>query len=225
MILAIDTSSRRMGVALYNGSQVVIEMAWTSNFHHTMELAPTIVQAIARADVRIGDVEALAVALGPGSFTSLRTGLAFAKGIALARYLPLVGIPTLDFLAAAQPINDLPMAAVLEAGRKRLAVGWYKAIDSTWQQNDIMEILSPQDLAKRIHRPTLICGELSANARKILQRKWKNARLPSPALSQRRPAFLAELAWERWQADQVDDPATLAPIYLSQGEKAGGDKS
>ncbi|MFQ5615876.1 MAG: hypothetical protein ACE5GO_05385 [Anaerolineales bacterium] len=68
---------------------------------------------------------------------------------------------------------------------------------------------------KRVQRPTLICGELNAETRSILKRKRENIRLASPAQSLRRPAFLAELAWERWQAGQVDDPVTLAPIYLS----------
>ncbi|MFQ5615877.1 MAG: tRNA (adenosine(37)-N6)-threonylcarbamoyltransferase complex dimerization subunit type 1 TsaB [Anaerolineales bacterium] len=133
MLLALDTSTRRVGVALYDGIQVIHEMVWASNFYHTVELAPAVALTLQHARVGIDAVQALAVALGPGSFTSLRTGLALAKGIALARCLPIVGVPSLDFLAASQPVNDLPMAAVLEAGRKRLAVGWYEAADGRWQ--------------------------------------------------------------------------------------------
>ena len=62
------------------------------------------------------------MALGPGSFTSLRVGLAFVKGLALARHLPIIGIPTLDVVAAAQEVRDLPLAAVLQAGRGRFSL-------------------------------------------------------------------------------------------------------
>ena len=216
MLLALDTSTRRMGVALYDGTQVIHEMTWASNFHHTVELAPAIDLALTRAGVGSDALTAIAVARGPGSFTSLRTGLALAKGLALAQNLPLIGIPSLDFLAAAQPVIGLPLAAVLESGRKRLAVGWYKAVKGQWQPDRELELHTAQSLFDCIAEPTLVCGELNADARSLLKRKRKTIFLLSPAQSQRRPGFLAELAWERWQAGQTDNPATLSPIYLSQ---------
>jgi hypothetical protein len=86
------------------------------------------------------------------------------------------------------------MAAILEAGRNRLAVGWYQCGKGKWQPKGKLELLSPQQLSKRIRQPTYICGELNAGVRRLLQRKWKNVHLASPAQCQRRPAFLAELA-------------------------------
>ena len=216
MLLALDTSTRRMGVALYDGAQVIHEMTWASNFHHTVELAPAIDLALSRAGVNADALTAIAIARGPGSFTSLRTGLAMAKGLALARRLPLIGIPTLDFLAASQPVRKLPLAAVLESGRKRLAVGWYNAVGDRWQPTGKLDLLEAQGLFDRITEPALICGELNADARALFKRKRKIAFLASPAQSLRRPGFLAELAWERWQNGQTDDPGSLAPIYLSQ---------
>ncbi len=126
MLLAVDTSTRMVGLALFNGSQVISESVWQSQAHHTVELAPAAATLLGTAGIKPGDLRALAVALGPGSFTSLRIGLGLVKGMALALKIPIVGIPTLDILAAAQPLQDVAMAAVLEAGRGRLAVGWYK---------------------------------------------------------------------------------------------------
>ncbi len=217
MLLALDTSTRRIGVALYDAAQVLFETMWTSNFHHTVELAPAVQRALRHAGRSMDDVQAVAVAVGPGSFTSLRSGLAFAKGLALARSLPLIGVPSLDFLAASQPVSsDYRLAAVLEAGRKRLAVGWYECVEAAWQPTGRLELLTAAGLSQKIRQPTWVCGELDESARALLRRKWKNVRLASPAQSQRRPAFLAELAWARRQAGKLDDPATLSPIYLSQ---------
>ncbi|HEY6072178.1 MAG TPA: tRNA (adenosine(37)-N6)-threonylcarbamoyltransferase complex dimerization subunit type 1 TsaB, partial [Anaerolineales bacterium] len=126
MLLAIDTSTSQMGLALYDGAQVLAESIWTSPQHHTVELAPAVAALLKQTEQKVGALTALGVAIGPGSFTALRVGLSFAKGLALARRLPVMGIPTLDVVAAAQPLADMLLAAVLQAGRGRLAVGWYE---------------------------------------------------------------------------------------------------
>jgi tRNA threonylcarbamoyladenosine biosynthesis protein TsaB len=144
----------------------------------------------------------------------LRIGLAIVKGMALALHLPVVGVPTLDILAAAQPVQELPLALILQAGRKRLAAGWYNAVDGSWVSQGDVKVSTIEELAQQIRKPTLVCGELSANDRHILARKYKNVVLVPPAQSARRPAFLAEIAWKRWQAGQVDEVMSLAPIYL-----------
>ena len=218
MLVAIDTSTQNIGLALYDGSQVRHEAVWPSPNHHTVELAPAIESALAGAGLTVDDLKVICVATGPGSFTGLRIGLAVAKGLALARNLPLIGIPTLDIIAASQPIQDVQMAAVLVAGRGRLAVAWYQVVDDAWQSKKAAEVFTPAELSKRIRKPTLICGELSEDIRRLLGRKRKNALIASPAQSVRRPGFLAELGWERWQDGQVDDASTLAPIYAHSGD-------
>ena len=218
MLLALDTSTRTAGLALYDGEQVLSEVIWTSHDFHTVELAPAIVDAIQKSGKKIDKVEAVAVAIGPGSFTGLRIGLALAKGIALARHLPLIGIPTLDILAYGQPLLDLPLAAVLRAGRGRLAVDWYQLQKKGWVSQNTMEVLTAEQLAERIEIPTLIAGELDEQERHIFRRKKKLITLASPARSVRRPGFLAELGWQRLQSGQTDDPAALAPIYLHHND-------
>jgi len=165
-----------------------------------------------------GDLDVVAVATGPGSFTGLRIGLALAKGMALARRLDLIGVPTLDILAAAQPLVNLQMAAVLHVGRGRLAVGWYQPGTKAWKPIGKLEALTCETLAERIEAPTLVCGELTEEERRILNRRRKTITLATPARSLRRPSFLAEVAWKRWMAGKRDDPALLAPIYLHQQE-------
>jgi tRNA threonylcarbamoyladenosine biosynthesis protein TsaB len=75
-------------------------------------------------------------------------------------------------------------------------------------------VTTVDELAESIQKPTIVCGELTADERQRLSRKRVNVVLPSPAACVRRPAVLAELAWERWQAGAQDDAASLAPIYL-----------
>lgn len=222
MLLAIDTSTRQIGVALYDGSQVLAESIWISQDYHTTELAPAVQNLLKRAKLGVSNLKALGVATGPGSFTGLRIGLALAKGLALACHLPIFGVPSLDITAYAQPVQDLPMAAVLSAGRRRLAVGWYRAKEGAWISTGEVEVLEATALAERIQQPTLVCGELSEEDRRTLGRRYRNARMASPARSLRRPSYLAEIAWKRYLRDKADDPATLAPIYLHHGEPIPG---
>lgn len=218
MLLAVDTSTQTLGLALYDGNRVVAESLWQSRARHTVELAPAVERMLKQADIPAASLTGLAVATGPGSFTSLRVGLAFIKGMSLALKIPVVGIPSLDPLAAAQPPADMPMAAVLPAGRTRLAVCWYRCQDDVWKFTGEMTVQTAQDLCEQIHQPSIICGEMTADERQTLSRKWKNIHLCSPAQGSRRPALLAELGWKRQEFGQADDPITLSPIYLHINE-------
>ena len=222
MLLAIDTSTRTVGIALYDGIQVVGETVWTSHDYHTVELAPAVFELLIRAQVDVIDLKVIAVATGPGSFTGLRIGLAFAKGVCLARHLPLIGVATLDIVAASQHVQPMPLAAVLHAGRGRLAVGWYHSPSGAWELNGEIKVTDIAHLVHGIQQPTLVAGELNEEERRALARKYKNVHLASPAQSLRRPAYLAELAWKRWQSGQVDNPASLAPHYLHYGDPIPG---
>jgi tRNA threonylcarbamoyladenosine biosynthesis protein TsaB len=214
MLLAIDTSTARIGMALYDGSSVPGEFVWNSGPHHTQELAPALAELLRRVDIKIGAVTAVGVALGPGSFTSLRVGLAFVKGLVLARHIPIMGIPTLDVVAAAVPLSERRLAALVKAGRGRLALGWYHAGEFAWQSEGPATVTTADELEEKIHKPVIICGEMSADERQRLARRFKNVTLASPSQCVRRPAILAELAWQKWQAGEIDSAAALAPIYL-----------
>ena len=215
MLLAIDTSTSWISLALYDGTFICYELTWESPHHHTVELSPALKQIFSQTGTDPEMLTGLAVATGPGSFTSLRIGLSTAKGFALALKLPIVGVPSLDIIAASQPVEDLPMIAVLHAGRKRLAYAPYKAVGRLWEAQNEPAVIDPKELVKTITEPTLICGELSADARSIIGRRWKNAILASPAHSLRRAGFLAEIGWKKLIENQADDPRYLTPIYLS----------
>lgn len=214
MLLAVDTSTQWIGLALFHDDMIIGENIWQTRHHHSVELSPAVESLFNRSGITGKDLEVLAVATGPGSFTSLRIGMAFIKGLSLALNLPVIGIPTLEITAAAIPVQDIALAAVLQAGRGRLAVGWFHAEGTGWKMQGEPGVMTPFELEQSIKKPTLICGELSTEERSTLARRWKNVQLADPALSIRRPAFLAQLAWKRWQSMDVDDVVSLAPTYL-----------
>lgn len=212
-LLALDTSTHWVSIALYDGASLLCEYTWFSRDVHTVELAPTVQQALQRLGMTAENLSCVAVALGPGSFTALRVGIALAKGLAIGGRLSLVGVPTLDILATAQPPLNMPLIATLRAGRGRLAVRRYEFQGESWQAQQDYQILTVEELAARIDAPTYLCGEFAADERQTLA-AHPHVRLAPPSLCLRRAGKLAELGWELWQAGKVADPATLAPIYL-----------
>ncbi len=213
MLLALDSATRTMGVALHDGSAILAESIWHHPGHHTPQLAPEVAILLRRAGVLPSALTAVAVALGPGSFNGLRVGLALAKGLALVHGLSLVGVPTLDILAFGQPRRDHPMLAVIEAGRGRAAGVWYKWGRGSWKAQGQAEGFHWDELPERLSQITYLCGEIAPARREGLAAE-KRLVLAPPWLCLRRPAVLAELALERLHARKGDDPAKLAPIYL-----------
>jgi len=221
MLLAVDTSTQSVGIALFDGNQILCEESWISRRYHTVELANAVQSNLSRAGLSAADLHVLAIASGPGSFTGLRIGMALIKGIAYTHQLPVIGIPTLDITARAVPVRDIRLAAVLQAGRNRLAVGWYKAEDGSWVADGLVENLTFDELLKKIDQPCILTGEINEEIRQAVEdHDLIDAACPTLAL--RNPKYLAELAWNRWQGGIVDDILTLSPTYLHRGDPIPG---
>ena len=222
VLLAIDTATRSIGLALYDGIQVINQSVWTSDDYHTVELAPAIEEALKKSSIDHGDLGAIAVASGPGSFTGLRIGIALAKGLALVQQKPIIGVPTLDTLALAQPIFDYPMLAILRAGRGRLAVSRYQVENNQWESSNRLEVFTPTELLETITNKTYLCGELTKEEQELFTARNPHIILATPARSLRNPAFLAEIAWKRWMNGDVDNAADISPTYLHYNDPIPG---
>jgi len=215
LLLAIDTSTRFAGLALYDGDVILSEVYWQSQGNHSVEGMPALVQMLERQGLGAPDLSAVGVATGPGSFTGLRIGLSMAKGLAQALAIPIIGIPTLDILASQHEDQRRPVWTVIQAGRGRLCAARYELRRGLWRQRDGFELMTLDGLVARLVDRCLVCGELSHDeAAYITEHAQGDLVFAKPWQSMRRPACLAELAWQRFQRGQGDDLATLTPIYL-----------
>jgi len=126
VLLALDTATQAVTVALADGSEVVAESTVVDALRHGELLAPAVVDVLARAAVRPQDLTRIAVGVGPGPFTGLRVGLMTARTMAAALDVPVVGICTLDVLATAVRCDE-PFLVATDARRKEVYWARYTA--------------------------------------------------------------------------------------------------
>jgi tRNA threonylcarbamoyladenosine biosynthesis protein TsaB len=219
MILAIDTATGFAGLALWEEEQLWAEEAWHTRLNHSVELMPRIQLMLATHHLAVEELAAIAVSLGPGSFTGVRAGLAAAKGLALTYRIPLVGISTMDVIAYPFQQSELPVWAIIAAGRGRIGAACYRRQDDAWKQIVAPQLTTLDALCDRTGTPAIFVGEIAASEAQLLRdRLGSKAIVSPPALRSRRAGYLAELAAARLANNDVDDAMTLAPIYLQTPE-------
>ena len=243
LLLALDTSTRFASIALCSQEAVLSEYTWFASGNHGVDLLHHIQQIMAEQKISLQEIDAVAVATGPGSFNSVRVALATAKALSFSLKKPLIGISTLEIIGGQQCYYQGPVCALLEAGRSELYAACYtfdvadtKGGERTYRPRQLGDylLLSPQPLSVVLQEqvtawlesssevesrqplpPFLFCGEISEVSRQAL-----SAALPgqglfvSNLLSTRSAATLALLAQHRLYEGEEDDPLVLEPLYL-----------
>jgi tRNA threonylcarbamoyladenosine biosynthesis protein TsaB len=215
-ILAIDTATEYASVALYETELgTLAESSWHTSMNHTVELMPTVVRLMDNQRLSPQQLGAVAVALGPGSFTGLRIGLSVAKGLCSYLGTPIIGIPTLDIVAYAHYEQALPICAILQAGRGRFCAALYNRAENGWQRTSDYQLITVEELSNRVEDRTLFCGEIDEPLHRALTAQLGDRAAIAPrASSLRRAAYLAELGWEQLRTRGGDEVASLEPLYL-----------
>jgi tRNA threonylcarbamoyladenosine biosynthesis protein TsaB len=209
LLLALDTSTGTAGVALFDGQRVVSETTWLAGREHSTRLLVEVDVALERVGRTARDLTGLVVARGPGSFTGVRVALSVAKGMAAGLAVPLWGVSSLDALALAAG-GDLPVRAVLEAGRGRYASALY----ANGVAVEPPRLATLDELARLLRDRTLVIGEIGPEARRRLEAET-SAEVAAPAACLRRAGFLAELGWRMAARGEPGDPGLVDALYLS----------
>jgi tRNA threonylcarbamoyladenosine biosynthesis protein TsaB len=215
MLLAIDTATRAISLALHDGQSIRCELSWQTQQRHTVELAPAIRDVCARVGITPRDLTKIAVCQGPGSFSGLRVGIAAAKWLAMALNVKLVAIPTLEIVAAGvAPYPVARLIAVAAAGRGRVCMAHYewKSDTERWQPVSEVQIIAWQPLLDQITTPTILAGEIDTDAGVLIRQAGKPIHLLPASANVRRAAVLADLALEL----PGQDAAEVLPIYVNQ---------
>ncbi len=239
LLLALDTSTRHSSLALCSEDQLYGEYTWYSGNNHSVELLSNIQRIVAASAMTLSQLDAIAVATGPGSFNALRVALSTAKALSFALKKPLVGVSTLDVIAAQQQQEHRLVCSVLEASRSELYAACY-LFDPLYSDDGELSyrlrragdylLVKPEGVAAYIQEhgcawqglpegqqpgPFLFCGEIGVASRQALRTCLPDSSLfVSNLQAARRASSLAELAFQYLHDGKEDDPVALEPLYL-----------
>ena len=224
-ILALETSTEPLAVAASEGKRVLAEFSYLyPERRHAELLFPLLRRAVAEAGWRPEDVDLVAVARGPGSFTGLRLGLTAAKVVAWSLGKPLVAVSTLELWAASVAGASGWAAPVLDARNDNVYAALYRADSRDGAPLPVLadrkasfsEFLDELHKAWEAHgRPSVVFAgtDLAPFAERIRAALGSAAAFFEPPLGFPRAAVLAALAGRKFEGGQTD-PFTVEPAYF-----------
>lgn len=222
IILGIDTSTKFCNLGLIEDKDILIE--YTINGlkkKHSSILVSAIKDLLKTIDLKMEEINGIAVSTGPGSFTGLRIGLSVAKGLCYARSLPLLGIPTLD--AIAFPLKEISylICPVLESKKDEIYDVVFRGGDNLqrvmdYKCEDIQSLLARLSLLKE---KIIFLGDGIKKYRDNIKEKiGKDALFIDPKLNLPVASNIAFLGLNKLKKQEEDDVFTLSPFYLRKSE-------
>lgn len=216
-LLGIDTSSTTVSIAIApvgeDYGEPGAEITWQAHRNQTATLLSQLDDLLHLCGIESSDLSGVAVAIGPGSFSALRVGLATAKGLCLAHGIPIFGVGTLDASAAQFEGWGRPVRALVNAGRRRVVAGDYRPGLTGLTLAAALEHRTLDRLDEGLTEPTLLIGDLSDKVAADY-RSHEHIILPPQSSRRRHAGILIDMTHERWLHDESDNLAALEPIYV-----------
>jgi tRNA threonylcarbamoyladenosine biosynthesis protein TsaB len=209
-------------VALLADDKILASLSLLTAQTHSQRLMPAIDSLFKQLDLSPADLDAIAVSIGPGSFTGIRISMSTAKGLALASAKPLIGIATLEALANRhRDPRAAQNCAIIDAKRGEVFAQIFKFDPDSAFASPASEpsVLTPEKLLDKISQPTLLLGNGALRYRELLQNSLgENATFAPPTRIMPSADEVALLALHRLQQGQTDEPMSLEPIYLRKSD-------
>jgi tRNA threonylcarbamoyladenosine biosynthesis protein TsaB len=208
---------------LLDAGRVVAEFRLSVSVTHGERLLAAVDALLRSAQWGLAEVEAFAVAVGPGSFTGLRIGVSTIKALAFATGRPVAGVPTLDALAWTLPFCAYPVCPVLDAKKGEVYAALYRTLEGEPEVVEAARAVAPETLAEELAQattgPVVFLGDgipaIEAAARTALGGR---VRLPPAGLRLTSAVAVAELGARLLARGEGADPSALVPLYLRPSE-------
>jgi len=218
-ILAMDTSSVNSTVCISDENKIIGEYTVSNDRAHSQIIMPMLDALLNNCSLTIKDIDVFAVALGPGSFTGLRIGIAAMKTLAQSLSKPIIGASSLDEIAYSFFATDSIVCPILDARRNEV----YNALYLKGRKIVTERVVDFDEvLIELADKDVIFAGDASVKYRdKILSFNKPNWQLAPSCLSMQRASSLASIASDRAANNDFDELCDLSPLYLrlSQAER------
>jgi tRNA threonylcarbamoyladenosine biosynthesis protein TsaB len=226
-LLAIETATSAQSVALFEEDRLLADISYEATAHKGGLLLPAVDRLLKQAGLAAKDLGAVAVSVGPGSFTGLRVGLATAKGLALGTGAMLVGVPTLEVLAEGYAVPDVTICALLDARRGEVFMALFKRVGAGGAETHL-ERLSPdavltpeavKSVLARAESPVHLIGDGAVRYRERFDAMLGDrVCMTETGLRTVPSAAMAGLVGLRQLAGGKRPGAVVEPVYLRKAE-------
>ena len=226
LLLAFETSAKAASVALFDEKNLLAEQYQNTGLTHSQTLMVMAQDMLNQCGKAPSDVEAVAVANGPGSFTGVRIGVAAAKGFAWGREIPIYGVSTLEAMARGLGIFDGYVCPVMDARRSQVYNALFYVNQGAFTRQTEDRAISLEDLKnelKNLEKPIFLVGDGSILCYNTLQQDVPHLVLPPESRMHQRAVGVGLTALEQ---ETPDNAAGLSPNYLrlSQAERERNEK-
>jgi len=158
-ILAIDTATESLSLCLRNNDERLSFYSTNLGLQHASRLMPAIDYLLTTNDLTITDIDMIVCSIGPGSFTGLRIGLATAKGLAVGRACPVIGISTLEAMAYPFRFSSAVVVPVIDAKKNQIYAALFQNGKRLCADSDLPAITLLNQL--KAHRQILLTGPMA----------------------------------------------------------------
>lgn len=220
-VLGLDSATNVAGVALVEEHKLVAELTFNTRKNHSQRLMPMLEWMLAETQLSLDDLDGFAVAVGPGSFTGLRIGLATIKALAHVKQKPVLAVPTLDGLAANIEGSEGLVCPVLNARKNEVYTAIYRKEGGTCRLLSGYWAVSPALLVDRLrefNEPVIFLGDAVPIYGELLTGALPAAKLAEPTNSLCRAAQIALLGSKKLLEGKIDNYYTLEPLYIRASE-------
>lgn len=224
LILAFETSAKAASTVLLEGNRLLGESYQNTGLTHSQTLMVMAEDMLKQCGRTVADIDAVAVAEGPGSFTGVRIGVAAAKGFAWGRELPCFGVSTLEAMAQSLGVYEGYVCACMDARRSQVYNALFYVNRGTISRVSADRAIALADLAeelKKIKEPVFLVGDGSNLCYNTLKDAVPSLVLPPEHRMHQRAVGVALVAAKRAEGGETPTGAALTPNYLrlSQAER------
>lgn len=229
-LLAFESSAKAAGVAVLDDGRLLAEYFQNSGQTHSRTLMQMAENLLRNCDLTAKDIDACAVADGPGSFTGVRIGVAAAKGFSWGREIPCYGVSTLEAMARGAACFDGVFCCCMDARREQVYNAVFERREGLLVRVREDRAISLDDLCEdlqNIEKPIFLVGDGAELCYTTLLERLSQLTLLPEHLRQQRASGVALAAWEKIGQGDCGDAAALCPNYLrlSQAERARLEKT
>lgn len=220
-ILGIDTSSMAASVAVIEDNKLICEYTINTKKTHSQKLMPMIENMLELSDLSIREMDAVAICEGPGSFTGLRIGMATAKAIAHVNDIPVIGVNSLEILAANMNLCDKKICSILDAQRNQVYTGRYQYEGTKLTEIKEIGIELIDDLLKELSESDekwIIVGEAVYKYEDKIK-EIENIEIPAASNNVTKSSSLCSVAKEKYdEGKDIYNCYNINPLYIRKSQ-------